>query len=351
MENFVNVFSLAVVSAQLGIPIPMPTISLDDDDGDDPDCLLLPPPAPAPLGQEPLPIADSTGCDLDLDDDMSIDDSDDNGDDVTQNSSLQESSLSSVSTTPLFPQRTSSSSSGSGNSLNIIRGDYSTLGEQDRFKHFMQMPHGQLALKATKTSIISDKRQTKYQEAKKAIRQFKGQAKQMQKQLVILQQEVDDQAANHKFEIVQIGKKLTGKAARYSQESLIAVGLRRSLSNISAGDFGLVVMSDISKNTVLRAEVAAGSAMVTCMQAFAWEMYQTCGRPVDDSILHSSLSLPLCDRPWSLCSVSYTCDATHSNIHKRKKLHVLEASAAYISDHGKWRAGLFREAVSMRQCM
>lgn len=48
----------------------------------------------------------------------------------------------------------------------------------------------------------------------------------------------------------------------------MVAGVRKSLANIAAADFGKVLMMDVSKDTLLKAEVLLGAARVASCQAF-----------------------------------------------------------------------------------
>ena len=71
------------------------------------------------------------------------------------------------------------------------------------------------------------------------------------------------------FELRKLGKQKCGRADRWSLQSRFSIGLRSCLSTVSAGDFGMLSMVDISRQTVLRAQCMTGASIIALMKSFA----------------------------------------------------------------------------------
>ena len=59
----------------------------------------------------------------------------------------------------------------------------------------------------------------------------------------------------------------SGKGAWFSSRSFIALGVRRKLSNIASKDLGPLCLTDVSRHTVTRAELAAAAALQLACRA------------------------------------------------------------------------------------
>ena len=105
-----------------------------------------------------------------------------------------------------------------------------------------------------------------------------------------------------------------GDTGWFSAQGCIALAIRRNLSNISAEDLGLVVMQDVSKHTVLRAECRTGAALLMNSRNFfqEWLHHDSCGGESSTSFLF----------------VQYRQDATNSSKH-RQKMSALEIDASF----------------------
>ncbi len=101
-----------------------------------------------------------------------------------------------------------------------------------------------------------------------------------------------------------------------SLKGQLAVGIRRNLSNIAAGDFGKVVLEQMSRQTVIRAEVAAGEATLDQTK-----------RVFDDK--REAAALYGADQ---IEVFTATSDATNSAIWQKRKLSTLELSVAFLTD-------------------
>ena len=120
------------------------------------------------------------------------------------------------------------------------------------------------------------------------------------------------------------GKRLTTLAS-------IAVGLRRNFSNIAAGDFGAVILRDISANTVIRSEIKCAASIAMDMRWFSSQAISSLRLEglefVPDVSGHNMSS---CHLPWSLMLICIRSDATNSSIWRREKLSLLEAEVGIV---------------------
>lgn len=171
----------------------------------------------------------------------------------------------------------------------------------------------------------------------------------VRKPITKLNKQIAKSAENQEFQVVRLGKGRSGRGARFSRESMFSMALRRNVSNISAGDFVLVVLEDVSGQPITRFESMCGSALIAAMQAFMVDLYDYCFSNLPAQVAQSHI--PIMEAEWKLACVSFTSDATNSNIWQRRKLMVTEASAAYIADHDLWKCGDFYGAVYKKQCV
>lgn len=98
-------------------------------------------------------------------------------------------------------------------------------------------------------------------------------------------------------------------------QGVIALAIRRNLSNCATSDLGLVLMCDISRWTVTRAEVKASACLLASSRLF-WTRWR-------EDVLAGG---------YSTTVIGYRQDATNSAIWNRCKLMGLEMDASYI--HG-----------------
>ena len=141
------------------------------------------------------------------------------------------------------------------------------------------------------------------------------------------------------FQMKKLGRQKEGRAGRWSLQSRFSMGLRCCLSTISACDFGLISMIDVSRQTVLRAECITGAGIIWLMRSFCMEA------------LGLALEAGAHEGEFSLFGVGYRSDAINSNIWHRKKLHVVEATAMFLSHPDKLKSGDFGAAMSSRSCV
>lgn len=98
---------------------------------------------------------------------------------------------------------------------------------------------------------------------------------------------------------------------------LLSPAIRRNLSNIATSDVGLILMMDLSRWTVCRAEIRAAA----CLNASAQRFWQVWREQLRSTSQHDSFSVTV---------VSYRQDATNSAVWQRSKLQALELEAGYI---------------------
>ncbi len=176
---------------------------------------------------------------------------------------------------------------------------------------------------------------------KTANRRLSQPKKPTKKDMVLVKQRsVMETSGGNSFEISKRGRMLEGRSGRLTLSATFAIGLRRSLSNIAAADFGLVTCSDISGQTVLRCEEKCSAGVTLIMQNFCNEIM------VASTENHSQ-------NCWSVACFAFRSDATNSRIWRRQKLHVLEVSAAYIKYPHKLDDDCndFDAAVAQRRCV
>ena len=150
-------------------------------------------------------------------------------------------------------------------------------------------------------------------------------------------QQIAKAHGEREFEVRKLGKQKPGRGGRFSLQSKFSIGLRRSLTQIAAADFGIVALCDVSKQTVLRSECMTGAGVVKLMQVFVAEGL---GRALDAR-----------SDNWQLFGTGFRSDATNSNIYRRKKLHVLEADVLFLAHYDKLREGDFDGAIKCRHCV
>ncbi len=107
-----------------------------------------------------------------------------------------------------------------------------------------------------------------------------------------------------------VGKQLTLKGT-------IALAIRRNFGNAATADLGAMLLEDISRFTVARAESKTGTALVASARLFFHWMY-------------ADLTSPIQPQSFRLAVHSYRQDATNSGILKKSKLNGLILQSAYL---------------------
>jgi len=122
------------------------------------------------------------------------------------------------------------------------------------------------------------------------VRSLKRKVKQLEKNALVEATKADP------FQVRKKGKQRSGRGSRWTHASWFSIGLRKGLSQISASDFGLTAMMDISGQTVLRNECRTGAGIIFLFQNFvgeALEFAASLGKPCDsnseDSREHQSV--------------------------------------------------------------
>ena len=95
----------------------------------------------------------------------------------------------------------------------------------------------------------------------------------------------------------------------------VALAVRRNLGNASAEDTGLMILHDISKQSILRSECRAGAALIASARNFFREWQYEDDHMNDDET--------------SFLFLQYKQDATNASKH-RQKMQAMEINAAYL---------------------
>ena len=130
-------------------------------------------------------------------------------------------------------------------------------------------------------------------------------------------------------EALAITKTRAGR--NFTESSTLAISIRRNFGNVAAADLGAILLTDMSRQTVVRAELIASAALLGSAAAF-WKTEQ------EQFNEH---------RDWGFSVTSFTSDATGAGMWKRKKVSTCEMESTLLvyDDNGG------RELVSMkRQC-
>lgn len=117
------------------------------------------------------------------------------------------------------------------------------------------------------------------------------------------------------LEITRAGKR------RLTLQGTIALAIRRNFGNCAQEDVGSMLLEDISRFTVSRAESRAGSALIASSRLFFHAMFHELTTPVDGS-----------GRDFRVVFHAYKQDATNSGILKGSKLVALILRSAYLRE-------------------
>lgn len=118
--------------------------------------------------------------------------------------------------------------------------------------------------------------------------------------------------------ILDIERTKGGKGKQLTLSGSLSLAIRRNLSNIATSDLGAVLLQDISRYSVCRAETKAGTALIASSRIWFRAMY-------DELIRPSSSSEPL-----KLILHSFKEDATNTGILKGSKMGALILRSAYL---------------------
>ena len=147
---------------------------------------------------------------------------------------------------------------------------------------------------------------------------------------------------------------MTKSGKRLTASATLSLGLRRNLSHIAAGDFGALLLRDISAATVLRAEVKTGAAIAASMKHTVQDMLAVApssvgasGVSLDDDLSDVSFS----HDAWNLLFISLRADATNSSIWRREKLHVTEVELGLAASSVQTFPGHADQFMKTRRCL
>lgn len=114
--------------------------------------------------------------------------------------------------------------------------------------------------------------------------------------------------------------KTTKSGKRLTLQGTLALAIRRNFSNISTEDIGAVLLKDLSRFTVTRAEVRAGTALVASSRLFFHSMYHDLVSPGKASDFRFALH-------------SFKQDATNSGLMKGSKFCALILRSCYLREN------------------
>lgn len=129
-----------------------------------------------------------------------------------------------------------------------------------------------------------------------------------------------------------------GSASRYmSASGLMALAVRRNLSNISSADFGSVIVDDVSRWTITRAEILLSCAL----QAWSHDWHARREQHHADFVNDEDES------EWCLAVHVSRADATNSRVWHQSKLMAAEVESFYtdsyeVRDHDTFTAACDR---------
>lgn len=118
--------------------------------------------------------------------------------------------------------------------------------------------------------------------------------------------------------LLEIERTKGGKGKRLTLSGTISLAIRRNFGNTATADIGAILLEDISRFTVARAEIKAGTALIASSRLFFHAMYQ--------DIASRTLGT------FKLAIHSYMQDATNSGILKGSKLAGLILRSAYLRE-------------------
>lgn len=109
-------------------------------------------------------------------------------------------------------------------------------------------------------------------------------------------------------------------------QGCLALALRRNLANLAATDLGLVILTDVSRWTVCRAEIKASACLVSSSRAF-WQSWL---EQISVSAEHANCE----SRSTSSCTIiSHAQDGTNRAVFNKQKLQtmIMEGHFAVVS--------------------
>ena len=155
----------------------------------------------------------------------------------------------------------------------------------------------------------------------------------------------DTSSSTLELTMTKSGKRLTASAT-------LSLGLRRNLSHIAAGDFGALLLRDISAATVLRAEVKTGAAIAASMRHTVQDMMAVAPPAVSNVSLDDDLSdVSFRHDAWKLLFISLRADATNSSIWRREKLRVTEVEMGLVTSSVQSFPAQADQFMMTRRCL
>lgn len=99
---------------------------------------------------------------------------------------------------------------------------------------------------------------------------------------------------------------------------MISLAIRRNMSNVAAADIGLVILADVSRWTVCRAEIKTAACLVASSHLF-WSIWRS---EIFERMGH--------DKRFSATILSWRQDCTNRSVWNKEKLCALEMEASYF---------------------
>ena len=323
-DRFVKHSDVQLLLQQLGLPLIDPastsssgssTVVIDEEGGDE----------HGPHGAALVPVA-GAGSDGDSIVDLDVDDAEPDAR-RDHNTSLHGPNVASAASVDPGTQLVAASSENQivpahvGNFSRVSIKTLCKLSEDD-YRKMTPARTIVVAAQASKALAKTSERVTILQRQKRQLsRQLVAQTKQADKKLKAAAQ------PQSTLELV-----MTSSGKRLTASAMLALGIRRNLSHVAAGDFGALLLRDISSSTVLRAEVKAGASVAASMSDYAntaLAALRTSPESGTSAIDLSDLSFQ--QESWHLLIISVRADATNSSIWRREKLHVTEAEMGLVS--------------------
>lgn len=243
-----------------------------------------------------------------------------------------------------------------------------------RKRQLMEMPQVDLAKLCFQQTVALKRQQVSNTKQNNQIRCLKRKISKLEKDV---QKQANGNIDNSDatFQVCKRGKQRSGRGGRFTVSSWFSIGIRKGLTQIAASDFGLATMCDVSGQTVMRSEARTGAGIIYLFQLFVAEALDysaSCGRTtadqtqtqtffVDaDAVASGSETISVvCEIPalvestsleFSIVAVGFRNDATNTNIWRRQKLNVTEASVVWIKDFDKLTAFDWHGARDIRHC-
>ena len=218
---------------------------------------------------------------------------------------------------------------------------------RSRVMSLLPMDHVELARLCVKKDDALKKRDEQMAKLRNELKKTRRLARKNEQVAVKSRQLLDLQKLEG-FMVCKLGKAKDGRAGRLSLGSMFSIGIRRCLTNVAALDFGILSMTDISGQTVIRAEHRTASAIIYGMHCFFSEASEIA---LEQHRMFLSASDSCKKNHWSLTCVGFRTDATNSSVWRRKKIQVLECTGAFLSNESTGAAGNSQRAMKYRRCV